>query len=766
VGWDSRDPGPEVSPAAFLAALFPGDDLPGELVLWGNPSKASRWFSPTVLEDMARKAKTWGETENVYFGLALQDRERAFEAKRREGGNPTPENTRGRNESALAIGALWAEIDTTEGDHKASNLPTMEEAFEFIEALPLPPSSLVLSGGGVHVYWFLRELLTIETEEIRGEVARLVLGWQAFIREGMTTKGWKLDETHELARVLRVPETLNHKYSPPRPVRVDLFEEGRRYNPGDFEPYIPAGITVSVIPQGGDDGRRLDEAEALRLSAHLLERARTRIEEGEARHVTTRWAFLQANDNRIPKSIAATLIEPLERAAMKKGGGRPIDPGEFSRVHAWAYGKPRRSPWATVEKSLEAEGGALDSTETLPAEGYAEEFARELAHRETASAISTGLPSFDRKLGGGFLDGELYVLGGAPKSGKTALALRLALAALRAGRPVIYASFEVPRFEIISRLVGGNLGIPYRDLLVPRQLSTRHREAVNRETERVFAEEAKFLQIIEPADLNVVKGKPGEAIRAALGDRGKRLADRAGNPPMVVFDFLQRIAAGGEDAETRVRVSDASYGLRNLAAADGFSVLALSSINRSSYLDAPVTGKTTPLVPPLGCLKESGDIEYSASGVFILWPSKDEIEARRDAGEDEATIDVENVSYSPNLWIQYARHAPAGTAVLLSFRADLGTFTERGPARAETRDAKKTRAKTFDADALASIVSGNGTFNGGDAEIETDRAFKIAAGEFSVTRKTFNALVAKTPGRFREKRREGVPFLVCSGGEK
>ncbi len=43
------------------------------------------------------------------------------------------------------------------------------------------------------------------------------------------------------ARVLRVPGTRNCKpaYTPPRPVRVELFEPDRRYNPSEFDDWLP-----------------------------------------------------------------------------------------------------------------------------------------------------------------------------------------------------------------------------------------------------------------------------------------------------------------------------------------------------------------------------------------------------------------------------------------------------------------------------------------------------------------------------------------------
>ena len=42
----------------------------------------------------------------------------------------------------------------------------------------------------------------------------------------------------------RVPGTLNFKYSPARLVTVTLFEPDRRYNPCDFDEWLPAVVTA------------------------------------------------------------------------------------------------------------------------------------------------------------------------------------------------------------------------------------------------------------------------------------------------------------------------------------------------------------------------------------------------------------------------------------------------------------------------------------------------------------------------------------------
>lgn len=762
MGWDSREPGPEVSALTFLEALFPGDDLPGDLVLWGAPSKRSRWISPQALGEAAHAGETWGALENVYFGLALQSQERAFEAKRREGGTPTPENTRGRNESALAIGALWAEIDTTDGDHKATNLPTMEEAFELLEDLPLSPSALVLSGGGIHVYWFLRELVTIGDETPRHEVERLVLGWQGFIRERMKAKGWKLDETHELARVFRLPGTLNHKYAPPRPVRVDLFEADRRYNPGDFEPYFPEGLEVPVAPVAvEDDGRRLDEADALKLAAYLLERGRKRIEAGEARHVTARWAFLQANDNRIPQGIAASLVEPLERAATRKGGGRPIDPGEFSRVLSWAYGKPRRSPWATVEERLE--GPEAEA----PPRNAPEEWEDALSSwRETFDrhGITTGVPNVDNVLGGGWRERRLYVLGGLTGTGKTAFALRVAHAAAEAGVPVLFASYEVEDVEIRARLVAPLVGTFYGKALAPDLLPPQERDRLASAWTEYGKGPGSRIFVSVPLPDPDAKIRPGSI--AWVKAHAERIARAYGRPPLTIVDYLQPAATfsegfDGDAGNLRLAVGATSLGLRDLARTVSSPVLVLSSLPRSAYLKRREGYR----LPELGDLKESGEIEFNADSVAYLWPERDDWEAHE--GDDE---ERDPLASRPILFrVVKGRQGGTGSA-LLTWNPPLGTFADAGKPERKAREKRskgkgKGEAKPFNAEALASLITADGKMNGTAAEIELERAFTIAAGEFNVTRKAFNGIVAKYGERFLEKKRGGIPFLVLAPGE-
>lgn len=94
---------------------------------------------------------------------------------------------------------------------------TLNEALhaltEFREASLLPPpSALVFSGGGMHVYWISEKALTVQEWRLYAEG----------LRQKAVEFGLKCDAglTTDAARVLRVPGTLNKKEAQPRPVKL------------------------------------------------------------------------------------------------------------------------------------------------------------------------------------------------------------------------------------------------------------------------------------------------------------------------------------------------------------------------------------------------------------------------------------------------------------------------------------------------------------------------------------------------------------------
>ena len=74
-----------------------------------------------------------------------------------------------------------------------------------------------------------------------------------------------------------------------------------------------------------------------------------------------------------------------------------------------------------------------------------------------APCVPSGLMSFDKLLGGGFINGGLHIIGARPAVGKSALALQIALNAARNGVKVLYLSLEMSAEDCSARLVG-NIG--------------------------------------------------------------------------------------------------------------------------------------------------------------------------------------------------------------------------------------------------------------------------------------------------------------------
>ncbi len=125
--------------------------------------------------------------------------------------------------NATWLKAIWIDCDVKPKD--AKHYHTMTEAFDALDAfgkkvgLP-PPSMVVNSGGGLHIYWTSDTPLSPD-------------GWRPYaegLKALLLREGIKCDTglTTDIVRILRVPGTLNHKYDPPRP--VELLHLGRPYN--------------------------------------------------------------------------------------------------------------------------------------------------------------------------------------------------------------------------------------------------------------------------------------------------------------------------------------------------------------------------------------------------------------------------------------------------------------------------------------------------------------------------------------------------------
>jgi hypothetical protein len=184
---------------SFLQALWP-DPPGGYLMLWILRSKQSLWFPATDLEGMARAAAEHAPRTDVYFGCGLSPRD-------------CGEFHRCPADEVAALPGLWADIDIKGPAHKKKGLPPdLDAALSLADAMPRPPSLVVHSGHGLQAWWLFKEPWVLGGGGERSRAKALADAWQSRLRRLAAAKGWAdLDAVADLARVLRLPGTLNHK---------------------------------------------------------------------------------------------------------------------------------------------------------------------------------------------------------------------------------------------------------------------------------------------------------------------------------------------------------------------------------------------------------------------------------------------------------------------------------------------------------------------------------------------------------------------------
>ncbi|HUM01746.1 MAG TPA: DnaB-like helicase C-terminal domain-containing protein, partial [Thermoanaerobaculia bacterium] len=242
--------------------------------------------------------------------------------------------------------------------------------------------------------------------------------------------------------------------------------------------------------------------------------------------------------------------------------------------------------------------------------------------------VSTGLRAIDELLGGGLRERRVYVLAGAPGSGRTSLALRLAHAAATAGCPVLYVSYECEDVEIRARLVAGVVKTPYGQMLAPEGLLQVEREQVTSAWKR-YAEGGPGARMLITVPGGHDIGEPGQPVgsMAWLRAEAERRARDFGRPPLVVVDDLKAAVAFSDEVDPFSSGPDfaaarTSLAIRLVARGAGSPVLVVASLAPASIL-----GPHDPWrLPELPDVESSGGLGGNADAVLVLWPDGEDWE--------------------------------------------------------------------------------------------------------------------------------------------
>lgn len=123
---------------------------------------------------------------------------------------PGTANKRTSAKDVAAIRVLYADFDYKDSTSTQQILNAIDYLSEILEAQPW---SVVDSGGGLHPRWKLEKPLdTADGADL------LKNRWKATVLRVAEECGFKADSVFDLPRVLRLPGTVNEKYTPPKPV--------------------------------------------------------------------------------------------------------------------------------------------------------------------------------------------------------------------------------------------------------------------------------------------------------------------------------------------------------------------------------------------------------------------------------------------------------------------------------------------------------------------------------------------------------------------
>ena len=256
---------------------------------------------------------------------------------------------------------------------------------------------------------------------------------------------------------------------------------------------------------------------------------------------------------------------------------------------------------------------------------------------EKFSGILTGFEQLDI-MTGGWKPSQLIILAARPGMGKSALALNLAVNAGKEGKSVALFSLEMPKFDLIARMIAFEQNVSLAHFQTPQLLSD------DDYTRILLAGEKLTKCNIHLFDENVAT--PTDVISRCKAVQAKCGLD------LVIIDYLQLMTAGGKYGDNRVQeVSYISRQLKMLAQNMGIPVIALSQLSRS--LESRNDKR-----PQLSDLRESGSIEQDADAVMMLYR--------------ESYYERDNDDTSTELAIMKNRNGELGTVMLDFF----GEFTK------------------------------------------------------------------------------------------
>jgi replicative DNA helicase len=263
--------------------------------------------------------------------------------------------------------------------------------------------------------------------------------------------------------------------------------------------------------------------------------------------------------------------------------------------------------------------------------------------------LSTGFHEMDELLGG-LQKSDLLILAARPSVGKTSFALDVArMVALKNKVCVGIFSLEMGKEQLVDRMLCAQANVGLWKMRTGR-LSDSGEDNDFTKIGQAMGELAEAKIYIDDSSNTTIMDIRTKCRRLQI-ERGL---------DFVVIDYLQLMEGRGKYSDNRVQeVSEISRGLKNLARELNIPVMALSQLSRT-------VEQSTPAIPKLAHLRESGSIEQDADIVMFIYRKAADRNYRR---EDLSEFD----KHSAELHIAKHRNGPTGK-IDLFFDDDTADF--------------------------------------------------------------------------------------------
>ena len=367
----------ETTTGLFLSELHKGGKW---AFYWTDQGNRSEWWKAGSPAEIPNGPNNW------YFGVHPTDHKGGI-------------YERSKIENVTAINCLFADFDAKdfEGGKGA--------ALTHICGLDIMPSVLVDSGGGYHAYWLLRETFTLDTPGKQKRAGELQAAWVVFVGGDQGAK--------DLARVLRLPGTQNHKPAYPKPLPVGFVSQwvdlDLKHDLNDLE-------RLSRPEPKKTTKKTTSQAPTIERGDYWLSQARLRASVG-TRNETGLWLSCQLRDGGLTQGEA----DPILRAYAASVPGDGYKESEALASLKQAYTRPSRE--AAKGKGQSSPPPAAVDVTTAPRDP--QEALQDL-EPATWADIRGVLGPITWAWDGWLPDGMLTIVASEPGKGKSALCLRIA----------------------------------------------------------------------------------------------------------------------------------------------------------------------------------------------------------------------------------------------------------------------------------------------------------------------------------------------------